>query len=53
MGVAGSFTMAYIGTYVVFPANIIGTAMGYCNIVARLATIFSPYVAELTPDSIS
>ena len=50
MGVSGSFAMAFVGTYLVFPANIVATALGMCNIVARIATIFSPYIAEVKPD---
>lgn len=32
---------------------MVGTSFGVCNIVARIATIFAPRVAEMKPESIS
>ena len=52
-GVNCAFNLVFIGTYYLFPTSIVATAFGICNIFARVATIFSPYVAEIKPDSIS
>jgi nitrate/nitrite transporter NarK len=52
-GISSSFNIAFIGTYYLFPPNIVATALGIENISSRVATIFAPYVAELTPRWIS
>lgn len=52
-GVSVSFVTSYVGNYALFPSNIVGTTMGVCNLISRIATIFAPYVAELHPDAIS
>lgn len=52
-GVSCAFNLAYIGNNILFPVKILGTSYGVCNVFGRLATIFSPLVAELKPESIS
>ena len=44
---------AYLTNYQLFPVSIVATVFGICNIFARIATMFTPYIAELKPDSIS
>ena len=48
-GVTGTFNVAYFGTAHLFPAAFTSSAFGICNLVARLATIFAPLVAEMMP----
>ena len=45
--------MSYVGTYSLFPLDIVGTSFGICNILARTSTIFAPFVTEMKPDKIS
>jgi hypothetical protein len=40
-GLAGACVICYIGTNETFPVPIRATAMGVCNFVARLITIFA------------
>jgi len=44
--------VSYVGNYKMFPASIVGTTMGICNIFSRVSTIFAPYVAEIDPESV-
>ena len=53
MGVSVAFVVSYVGNYSLFPASIVGTTMGICNIFSRISTIFAPYVAEVKPDTVS
>jgi hypothetical protein len=48
-GVKMTFNIVYLANAQIFPAIFAGTAFGVCNIGAKLATIFSPYVAEMDP----
>jgi len=52
-GISCAKSTAYLANYSIFPVTIVATAFGICNIVARVSTIFAPFVAELKPDSIS
>ena len=52
-GVSSTFNIAFIAIYQIFPATIMATCFGVCNVGARFATILSPYVAELKPDAVS
>ena len=48
-GIAFSFNLCYISMPSLFPPEILATAFGVCNLVARFSTILAPLVAEL-PD---
>ena len=48
-GVKMIFNFVYLVNSQIFPAIFSGTAFGICNIGAKLATIFSPYMAEVDP----
>jgi len=48
-GVKMTFNIVYLANSQIFPAIFAGTAFGICNIGAKLATIFSPYMAEVEP----
>jgi hypothetical protein len=48
-GVKMTFNIVYLANSQIFPAIFAGTAFGICNIGAKLATIFSPYMAEVDP----
>jgi hypothetical protein len=48
-GVKMTFNIVYLANAQIFPAIFAGTAFGICNIGAKLATIFSPYMAEVDP----
>ena len=52
-GTCVNFLIAYYGTYILFPSNIVATIMGVCNVIARSVTIFAPYLAHLNIDEIS
>merc|ERR1711988_1316465 len=52
-GLSCAKSTAYLANYQVFPVQIVATAFGLCNIVARVTTILAPYIAELKPDSIA
>jgi hypothetical protein len=46
-GISSVYNIAYIGNTEIFPISVVATSFGVCNLVSRLATIFSPFVAEL------
>lgn len=48
-GVKMTFNIVYLANAQIFPAIFAGTAFGICNIGAKLATIFAPYMAEVDP----
>ena len=48
-GVAFTFMINYLSIVKLFPTLFCGTAAGICNFGGRLATIFAPLVAELSP----
>mmetsp|Transcript_29245 Transcript_29245/g.44063 ORF Transcript_29245/g.44063 Transcript_29245/m.44063 type:complete len:103 (+) Transcript_29245:193-501(+) len=52
-GISQSFNGVYVGNVMVFPAIVLSTCFGICNIFSRFMSIASPYVAELQPESIS
>ena len=52
-GVSQAFNLAYYGNIQIFPVNIVASSIGYCNIFARMSTIFAPFIAELKPEYIS
>jgi len=52
-GISCAKSTAYLANYQVFPVTIVATAFGLCNVVARVSTIFAPFIAELKPDSIA
>jgi len=45
-GISIAFNNVYLATPMAFPTALTGTAFGICNVVARLATILSPLIAE-------
>jgi OCT family organic cation transporter-like MFS transporter 4/5 len=45
-GIAALFNIVYVANSVIFPTLFAATAMGICNFLARVATIFAPLVAE-------
>lgn len=49
LGVASTFIVNYLSLEKLFPTLFCATAAGFCNFVARLATIFSPMIAEISP----
>jgi hypothetical protein len=48
-GIKATFDSCYLANSTIFPAIFAGTAFGLCNIGAKLVTIFSPVMAEITP----
>ena len=48
-GVSATFAMVFIVTNDYFPPAMAGLTFGFCNLVARSFTVFSPMIAEL-PD---
>ena len=48
-GVSGTFNLCYLANAQIFPAIFAGTAFGFCNIGAKLATILAPLIAEVDP----
>ncbi|TNV73193.1 hypothetical protein FGO68_gene463 [Halteria grandinella] len=48
-GVKMTFNICYFANSQIFPAIFAGTAFGICNLGAKIATIFSPYMAEIDP----
>jgi hypothetical protein len=48
-GVKTTFNVCFFANAQIFPAIFAGTAFGICNLVAKIATIFSPYMAEVNP----
>jgi len=46
-GVSGTFNLCYLANTQIFPAIFAGTAFGFCNIGAKLATILAPLIAEV------
>jgi hypothetical protein len=52
-GVSITTNAAYLANYKIFPVSIVATMFGICNIFARIATMFAPYIAEIKPDSVS
>ena len=45
-GIACAFNTSYLTTPMVFPVILTSTAFGICNVVARLATVGAPIIAE-------
>jgi hypothetical protein len=52
-GISQVFNVAYYANVCIFPVRIVASTYGFCNIVARICTIFAPYVAELQPEALS
>merc|ERR1711957_932325 len=46
-GIAALFNIIYVAHAQIFPTLFAATAMGMCNFMARVATIFAPLVAEV------
>ena len=49
LGIASTFIVNYLSLEKLFPTLFCATAAGFCNFLARLATIFSPMIAEISP----
>jgi cytochrome bd-type quinol oxidase subunit 2 len=48
-GVKVTLDICYMANSTLFPAIFAGTAFGFCNAGAKIATILSPMLAELEP----
>ena len=48
-GVKVTFDICYLANSTIFPAIFAGTAFGFCNAGAKIATILSPLLAEVVP----
>ena len=48
-GVKVTFDICYLANSTLFPAIFAGTAFGFCNAGAKIATILSPMFAEVEP----
>ena len=46
-GVGGTFNIVYIANSHLYPAVLVTSVFGICNLLARCATIASPLVAEM------
>ena len=46
-GVSAAFNLVYIANAVLYPPSLAATAMGICNIFARIATVLAPEIAEI------
>lgn len=51
-GVSQVFNLAYVGNFYLFEVHLVATSFSICNLFSRFCTIFSPYVAELQPESL-
>jgi hypothetical protein len=47
-GLCMGFCTAYLAIVLVYPTTFVATAMGFCNIIARIASITAPMVAEIS-----
>ena len=45
-GISSAYNMIYIASVALVPTILSSTVFGYCNVVARVLTIFAPEVAE-------
>ena len=45
-GISSSFNMIYLASVSLIPTILSSTVFGYCNVAARICTIFAPVVAE-------
>mmetsp|Transcript_7783 Transcript_7783/g.7245 ORF Transcript_7783/g.7245 Transcript_7783/m.7245 type:complete len:83 (+) Transcript_7783:30-278(+) len=50
-GMSGAFNLIYIANATLFPPILAATAIGVCNLFARVAAMLAPEVAEM-PDPI-
>ncbi len=48
-GIKVTFDICYLGNSFLFPAIFAGTAFGICNVGAKIFTILSPELAEVSP----
>ena len=46
-GLSQAFVVSYLGIVLLYPTILASTAMGICNLIARVATIMSPMVTEV------
>lgn len=46
-GISGGYTILYVSTNDVFPVLFCSTAIGMCNFISRILTIFSAEIAEV------
>ena len=52
-GIAANFTTCYVGNQYLFPVQAVVFAFSACNLFSRSATILSPAVAEIKPESVA
>ena len=48
-GIKATFDSCYLANSTIFPAIFAGTAFGFCNLGAKVVTIFSAPMAEIKP----
>ena len=46
-GLSQAFVAAYLSVVLLYPTILVSTAMGVCNLFARISTITAPLVAEV------
>ncbi len=46
-GIATPLFLCYLANSTIFPAIYAGTAFGFCNLAAKICSVFAPIVAEL------
>jgi hypothetical protein len=46
-GITGSYALAYFVTADYFPTKYCSLVFGFCNLLARIVTIFSSMIAEM------
>ena len=46
-GISSAYNMSYMSNGLFFPTQIAATTLGICNIFARSATIFAPFIAAV------
>lgn len=46
-GISSAYNICYMANGLLFPTQIAATTLGICNLFARCATIFAPFVAAV------
>jgi hypothetical protein len=50
LGIGASFSLLYVGNFLLFPVSMLATSLGICNLFSRFFTVPSSYVAEFKPE---
>ena len=48
-GISQAFVASYLSIILLFPTKLTATTMGICNVIARVAAIIAPFIAEVKP----